>query len=203
MDSHTNRIVSTSGLFPDHMLPPVRKMGVVYLDEPLTEKEIVLHDAKKALKDYEDGIKQGLGAIELVALQTKLSKALFALRGETQYFMERYMATNKLLMNPPQPKPSTTQAAAVAARQKYKEANERKRQAILEAAEARQKIADRKARDDSAARKLEEEENKETSGDTPRCRSLSASYVSARHVLYTVGDCRLRETRIGKGARRS
>lgn len=163
MDSHTKRIVSTTGLFhADPMLPPVRNMGVVYLDEPLTEKEIVLHDAKKALKDLEDGIKQGLDMIGLLALQTKLKKALYALRGERQYFVKRYVVTNKLVMNPgPSLKPSTTEEAADAAEQEHKEAKQRKRQASAAAAEARQKVAAQVLKDEDAARELEEKADRE------------------------------------------
>lgn len=163
MDSHTNRIVSTSGLFhSDHMLPPVRNIGVMYLDDPLTEKEIVLHNAKKALKDLEDSMKQGVGAIESMALQTKLSKALFALREEKEYFFERYIKTGILSKTkPPESTLPMTEKSVEAADQKFEEAQKRKLEVDREVKEARSKNGKIVLRDGLAAYQLEQNAKKQ------------------------------------------
>lgn len=54
MDSLTARLMSTSGLSrADPLLPPVHNMRMVYLKEPFGDAEILLHNARVALDNFE------------------------------------------------------------------------------------------------------------------------------------------------------
>lgn len=55
MDSLTKLSIITSGInAAKPLLPPVHNMGMVYLQEPLTEAEENLHQSRKALKQLEE-----------------------------------------------------------------------------------------------------------------------------------------------------
>ena len=159
MDSLTKRLMSRSGLWhADPMLPPVHNMRMVYTDKPLTDDEIALHDAKKALRDLEDGLEKGLGFYEVQNLEITLNIAMNALNAQREYFGKRYVHTSKVITNAKFPSsPSATEKANEAARQ----AVERNREAKAAAVKQRQRAAERAKQVEDKITELQKKEKQE------------------------------------------
>lgn len=106
MDALTARKISTMGLNATKpLLPPVHKLGIVHLREPLTDAEEHLHNARLALKNLteaqeiykssedEDDLEK------LKMLKDALYTAMSKLEEKEQYFARRYIFHNKPVLH--------------------------------------------------------------------------------------------------------
>lgn len=92
MDSLTKLSILTSGINAvKPLLPPVHNMGMVYLQEPMTEAEENLHQARKALKELEEN--------DTDENKRALYNAMWDLEeDEAKYVARRYLGHNKSVL---------------------------------------------------------------------------------------------------------
>ena len=97
MDALTARKMSTMGLNATKpLLPPVHKLGMIYLKEPLTHADEDLHNARLALKKLEEAQESGQDDDTIHRLKLALHLAMEELQGkEKEYFAQRYVSHNK------------------------------------------------------------------------------------------------------------
>ena len=85
LDALSQRMLSLKGLVRSNLaIPPVPRVGILYLDEPLTDVEIAIHDAKKALKNLYDGMERNVNADDANALKKDLISAMTKLEHHEQ-----------------------------------------------------------------------------------------------------------------------
>ena len=91
LDALSQRILSHKDLVRSNLaIPSVPKLGIRYLDEPLTDVDIAIHDAKKALKNVYDGIKNQIPADDMGVRVDVLNSAMKKLeKHEQRRFMNR------------------------------------------------------------------------------------------------------------------
>lgn len=98
MDALTARKMATMGLNATKpLLPPVHKLGIVYLKEPLTDAEEHLHTARLALKKLEEAQEdRNLDEEVVYRLKMRLYEAMEQLQEKEQgYFARRYISHSK------------------------------------------------------------------------------------------------------------
>lgn len=100
MDPLTQKILARAGVNPAKpLLPPVYNMRMISLQKPLSDAEITLHNARRALKDLVDGHAATGTTTDILALETGLRKAMDQLeRKERACFQQRYMSPYKRVL---------------------------------------------------------------------------------------------------------
>lgn len=94
MDSLTKRLLLNSGMWNTGPLPPLLNSTtrLVYPDETLKKSEIDLYNARKALKQLEDGLEQLLDKKEIMKRAKTVKSAIDSLGPrEGRYFQRRYV----------------------------------------------------------------------------------------------------------------
>lgn len=191
LDALSQRILSLKGVVrPNLAIPSVPKVGILYLDEPLTDTDIAIHNAKKALKNVYDGIKNRVHYDDMDLLVDNLYSAMEKLeehelrrfRGRNSEDLERAVRgwMNNYLADGGSVAAREAQEAADATRARA--ASRAARAAEQRAAEAAAKRkADAEARQSQdEARKAAEAEAKARADAAEREREREAAEARAR-----------------------
>ncbi|CAM9286562.1 unnamed protein product [Ectocarpus sp. 13 AM-2016] len=180
VDSLTKRLLLRSGMLNT---PPLFNTGLVYTDEPLKDSEIKLHNAKKALKHLENGLKQHLNQKEVSRRTTAVNKAIRSLRpSEQPYFRRRYIENDVILRRAMgSQRLSASGEAAERARERARALQEAEKKMKAKLEEARiKKEKEEKAFEEEQARLLAEQEKNAKDADAAAQAAAQAALAKLK-----------------------
>ncbi len=100
MDTLTRRLMASAGIDPTApLLPPVHNIRMVRLKEELSDADILLHNARIAVKDLEDARNAPLPAAQIqVRTEALYDRMALLEKREQDYFARRYIGHDKAVL---------------------------------------------------------------------------------------------------------